>query len=193
MGDPHSPGMAIGACAWMEKLWMESLHADTKKFFRAKRYMDDILMIRATNATFNDAGYIHARLREIFLLHVLAKLEDGHTGIFLETEIMIQGNQIRHKLKNDNANGTKIWRYADIRSNNRYTYKKAAMLNSLQKVDYMASDDSMLIGSAIDKLREFAILGYTKGMLYDACTRMAVFTRATAWFMVRGKVMQWYA
>ena len=35
MGDPHSPGMAIGACAWMEKLWMETPHEDTKKYFRA--------------------------------------------------------------------------------------------------------------------------------------------------------------
>ena len=38
----------------------------------------------------------------------------------------------------------------------------------------MASDDIMLIGSAIDKLREFVLLGYPKGMLYDACTKMAV-------------------
>ena len=80
-----------------------------------------------------------------------------------------------------------------MNSNNRYTYKKATMLSSLQKVDYMASDDIMLIGSAIDKLREFAILGYPKGMIYDTCTKMAVFTRAASWFIIRGKVMKWYA
>ena len=65
-------------------------------------------------------------------------------------------------------------------SNNRHSYKCAAMINSLKKVDYMASDDIRLIGSALDKLREFAILGYPKGMLYDACTKMAVVTRAQA-------------
>ena len=80
-----------------------------------------------------------------------------------------------------------------MHSNNRYTYKKATLISSLQKVDYMASDDNMLIGSAIDKLREFALLQYPKGMLYDACTRMAVVTRAAAWFMVRGQIMKWYA
>ena len=37
MGDPHSPGMTIGACAWMERTWLQSLsHAD-KLTFTAKR------------------------------------------------------------------------------------------------------------------------------------------------------------
>ena len=191
MGDPHSPGMAIGACAWMEKLWMETLHEDTKKYFRAKRYMDDILIIRATNQYFDDNRFLHDFQRSDCYWPPL-KLEDGQDGIFLETEIQIQNNQIRHKLKNNNAQGFNVWRYADIRSNNRHLYKKATLINSLQKVNYMASDDNMLIGSAIDKLKEFMFLGYPRGMLYDMCTRMAVTTRSVAWFMIRGKIMQWY-
>ena len=192
MGDPHSPGMAIGACAWMEKLWMQSLHTNTKKYFRAKRYMDDILMIYATNNTFDDTRFLKD-FQESMCYWPPLKLEDGNSGIFLETQIEIQDNQFRYRLKNDNAASTKIWRYMHINSNNQHSYKCAAMINSLKKVDYMASDDIMLIGSALDKLREFAILGYPKGMLYDACTKMAVVTRAQAWFMIRGKVMQWYA
>ena len=47
--------------------------------------------------------------------------------------------------------------------------------------------------SAIDKLKEFMVLGYPRGMLYDICTRMAVTTRSVAWFMIRGKIMRWYA
>ena len=44
MGDPHSPGMTIGACAWMERTWLQSLsHAD-KLTFTAKRYMDDVII-----------------------------------------------------------------------------------------------------------------------------------------------------
>ena len=52
--------------------------------------------------------------------------------------------------------------HADIRSNNWHTHKNVLCL---QKVHSMASDDNMLIGSAIDKLRELAILGNPKGML----------------------------
>ena len=44
MGDPHSPGMTIGACGWMEREWLQTLSAATKEMFMAKRYMDDILM-----------------------------------------------------------------------------------------------------------------------------------------------------
>ena len=51
MGDPHSPGMTIGACAWMEMEWLASLSADVKSSFRAARYMDDILMLFAKHAT----------------------------------------------------------------------------------------------------------------------------------------------
>ena len=170
---------------------METLHEDTKKYFRAKRYMDDILIIRATNQYFDDNRFLHDFQRSDCYWPPL-KLEDGQDGIFLETEIQIQNNQIRHKLKNNNAQGFNVWRYADIRSNNRHLYKKATLINSLQKVNYMASDDNMLIGSAIDKLKEFMFLGYPRGMLYDMCTRMAVTTRSVAWFMIRGKIMQWY-
>ena len=31
MGDPHSPGMAIITCAWMEKEWMRNVDHDSKK------------------------------------------------------------------------------------------------------------------------------------------------------------------
>ena len=50
-GDPSSPGMCIGACAWMEMEWMKGHETETKKRFRAIRYMDDVLMI------INDKGW----------------------------------------------------------------------------------------------------------------------------------------
>ena len=43
MGDPHSPGMTILTCAWMESEWLSSLGPEAKGKFRAKRYMDDLI------------------------------------------------------------------------------------------------------------------------------------------------------
>jgi hypothetical protein len=192
MGDPHSPGMAIGTCAWMENLWMQTINSDSKKFFKAKRYMDDILTFYVTNPRF-DHGKLLDEFKQSQCYWPPLNLENANNGIFLETQIEIRNNTIRHKLKNDNAKEIMTWRYMHINSNNKHTYKKAALITNLRKVDYMASDDMMLIGSAIDKLREFVLLGYPKGMLYDACTKMAVLTRAQAWFMIRGKLNQWYA
>ena len=191
MGDPHSPGMAIGTCAWMENLWMQTIDSESKQFFTSKRYMDDILTFYVTNPQFDHKKLLNDFKKSQCYWPPL-KLEDANNGIFLETQIEIHQNKIRHKLKNDNAKGIMTWRYMHINSNNKHTYKKAALITNLRKVDYMASDDIMLIGSAIDKLREFVLLGYPKGMLYDACTKMAVISRAQAWFMVRGKLNQWY-
>ena len=42
MGDPLSPGMTIGATAWMENEWMQTMEGDCRKYFRIKRFMDDI-------------------------------------------------------------------------------------------------------------------------------------------------------
>ena len=44
MGDALSPAMTIGTCGWMEREFMRSLHKDTKDNFKAKRYMDDVLL-----------------------------------------------------------------------------------------------------------------------------------------------------
>ena len=57
MGDPNSPGMCIGTCAWMEMEWMKSLSQETKKHFRSIRYMDDVLTLTARSATFDEARF----------------------------------------------------------------------------------------------------------------------------------------
>ena len=44
MGDALSPAMTIGTCGWMEREFMRGLHKDTKNNFKAKRYMDDVLL-----------------------------------------------------------------------------------------------------------------------------------------------------
>ena len=49
MGDPLSPGMTIGACAWMEKEWLDGLHFSVRRNFKMRRFMDDILIVYAAN------------------------------------------------------------------------------------------------------------------------------------------------
>ena len=64
-------------------------------------------------------------------------------------------------------------------------YKYATLIASLRKVQAMASDDSMIIQGAREKLREFLLQGYTMNTITRACTHMAVITRKTVWFMVK--------
>ena len=58
MGDPLSPGMTIGACAWMEKNWLMTLTDEDKQYFRAARYMDDILMFLAQSESWDREHFI---------------------------------------------------------------------------------------------------------------------------------------
>ena len=120
MGDPISPGMTIGACGWMENEWMQTLSAVDKKMFRAKRYMDDILLVYAKTASWDHERFIKDfEASECY--HEPLKLEDGRAGTFLETTFEWTGQSFRHWLKNDNERGKepKIWRYKDFRSHGR--------------------------------------------------------------------------
>lgn len=51
MGDPHSPGLTIGACAWMEETWRnQTEYSPSTVPLRVRRYMDDVIMVRANNS-----------------------------------------------------------------------------------------------------------------------------------------------
>ena len=186
MGDPHSPGMTIGTCAWMEHEWLQTVHADSRGNFLAKRYMDDLLVFYAENARWDEARFLRDIGTECYLPPLT--LEDGAKGTFLETSFEITaGNEIRHWLKNVNETGASptVWRYAHFDSHGEFTQKRAVLMACLQKVQKMASDYDALRSSAIQKVAEFAALNYPRKMLWTACTTMGVTTRSTAWFRVR--------
>ena len=58
MGDPLSPAMTIGTCCWMEQKWLGQQPPETKDMFRAKRYMDDILLMYVKSVRWQDAAFI---------------------------------------------------------------------------------------------------------------------------------------
>ena len=49
MGDPLSPGMAIGTCAWMEMEFMNSIPQQVRANFMARRFMDDVILFYAVH------------------------------------------------------------------------------------------------------------------------------------------------
>ena len=114
MGDPHSPGMTVGTCGWMENEWMQKLDANTKENFIAKRYMHDILLFYVVRPDFDHEEFKKRFCESECYLPPL-RLEDGGENTFLETTFEItEQNTIRYWLKNDNRIDAppKIWRYA---------------------------------------------------------------------------------
>ena len=140
MGDPHSPGMTIGTCAWMEHEWLQSINGDSQSNFKARRYMDDLLVFYARNDSWDEARFLQDIGGHCYLPPL--KLEDGTAGTFLETSFEITGNTIRHWLKNENVTGEppKIWRYSHFDSHGQFSQKKATLMACLTKVQKMASD-----------------------------------------------------
>ena len=195
MGDPHSPGMTIGACSWMEHEWMQTLDPATKEFFIARRYMDDILLFYAESATFDSKSFLADFCKSECYLPPL-KLEDAKSDTFLETRFEIAPtNKVRHWLKNDNVPGQPkaVWRYAHFHSHTTFAQKRGVLMACLKKVHAMASDKRALRQSAQDKLHEFFTLQYPAKMLWGACTTMGTHTRDPAWFDVRDGIDANYA
>ena len=187
MGDPNSPGMCIGTCAWMEMEWMKSLSQETKKHFRSIRYMDDVLTLTARSATFDEARFKTDFHKSECYWDPL-RLEDGGEGTFLETSFDLKPNgEVSHWLKNVNEPGKdpKVWRYAHYSSYTPWAAKRSTMISTLKKVDKMASDTENLVKSACWKLKEFARLDYPIPALLRACSVVAVTTRNSSWFQAR--------
>ena len=85
------------------------------------------------------------------------RIEDGHV-------------RYRYRLKNVNAGGRKkVWRYHAYDSYTPTWRKKSTLIATLKKVDAMASDREEKWMSAVDKLREFAQLGYPVAVRREAC------------------------
>ena len=189
MGDPHSPGMCIGACAWMEKEWMATLTAETKRYFKAKRYMDDILFCYATNPQF-DAQTLMADLSHSHCYLPPLKLEQAPPDTFLETTFRIENNHITYKIKNENHENAppKTWRYAHFKDHTAFAQKRSVLQATLMKVHNLASDNENIYVSAKQKLAEFRRLQYPERMLWTACTTVGVRTRRRIWFTIRDEL-----
>ena len=184
MGDPLSPAMTIGTCCWMEEKWLESLQAQEKEMFKARRYMDDILLMYIKTQRWDNTEFIK-KFEKSECYWPPLELEDGGQDTFLETRFKItRNNYLRMWLKNDNESETKIWRYQDFRSYGKYQQKKAILQAALRKVHHMASDGGMLYKSAQDKLREFTRAGYPKGVRRYVCVGLGHATGNEAWFVI---------
>ena len=166
MGDPLSPGMTIGACAWMEGKWLDKMR-EQRGHFRAKRFMDDILMITAQAETWDQETFLTGFKQSCY---ETLNLEEGNDGTFLETRYWKLGNRIRYRLKNDNENGKhKVWRYQHWHSNVPFMQKRATLTACLRKVQQQASDPAAMGTSALDKIAEFRRLRYPESVLWKAC------------------------
>jgi len=183
MGDALSPGMTIGTCGWMEREWMRGVDTATKDNFRARRYVDDVIIFMRKHGWDRERFYADFKRSECYMPPL--NLEEAEEGTFLETSFTIDHGQLRYRLKNVNAGGAKrVWRYHSFGSYAPTAQKRSTMIATLKKVDFMASDDFERFESARDKLREFADLGYPAGMRREACGVLIKERPSVAWAIV---------
>ena len=189
MGDPLSPAMTIGGCAWMEHEWFENLAQVDKDNFVAGRYMDDILMFYKKSLQWDSDKFISDFDRSECYMEPL-KLESGGGNTFLESVFAIENNQVRFNLKNVNEVGRPpaVWRYASYFSHGPFERKQAVITASLRKVAKMASDNNMMVPSAFQKIQEFLNVGYPPKLLRKLCAYMGTTTGNGAWIGIRNGI-----
>ena len=187
MGDPHSPGMTIITCAWMEQEWMQTIQEEEKRYFKAKRYMDDVICFYSKGEAWDHDKFVRDITKSECYMSPL-KLTDGDDGTFLETSFEVTaGNRIRYWLKNK-ADLSSQWRYSHFESHTSLTQKRSTMVATLRKVHQMASDKRKLVVSAEKKLKEFLHLKYPIGMLWKACSRIAREECEGTWITIRRNI-----
>jgi len=186
MGEPQSPGMTIGACAWMESEWLQTIAAQDRKYFRMKQFMDDILMVYAKTSAWDAERFVSDFAKSQCYQEPL-RLEAGKDGTFLETTYHVEeGRRIRHKLKNENEGGKVVrWRYSHFYANAPFLQKRATLTACLRKVHEQASDPEMLRIGALDKMAEFRKLRYPESVLFKACNRLGASTGEGEWIRIR--------
>ena len=159
---------------------MASLSAQVKSKFRAKRYMDDILLLMLKDETWDhDRFYEDFQRSECYMAPL--KLEEAQEGTFLETTFTVQGGHIRFRLKNVNEGGKNVWRYQAYDSYQPYTQKWSTLVATLKKVAGMAGDEREEFESALHKLREFTQLGYPMRVRRRACYKVRDDTGRMLW------------
>jgi hypothetical protein len=83
MGDPHSPGITITTCAWMEDEWLTTVAPAARQHFQTKRFMDDLLTVYTDGCSIDTAQLLDDQCQQCYWPPLT--LEDGHQGTFLET------------------------------------------------------------------------------------------------------------
>ena len=168
---------------------MQGLSSEDKLFFRAARYMDDILMISVRRHDWDHGGFLAEFERSGGVYHAPLSLEEGAPMTFLETRFAWdeEAGRFAFVLKNDNWIGEEpnVWRYKDYRSHGPHAQKRALVAMMMKRVHTMTSDRVTRTESAVQKLAEFVRLGYPRGMLRGACNFMFATTRDGAWMDAR--------
>ena len=163
---------------------MSNLNTEDKKYFKVKRFMDDIVCIYAKNPRWDHEAFVRDFCESEVYVKPL-KLEDGKSDTFLETRFEIKNDTINYWLKNDNEEETKIWRYKHFHSHGSFVQKRATITACMRKVENMASNRHVFINSAVNKIAEFQKLAYPNSILKGVCTFLAATTGNGAWIGVK--------
>ncbi len=168
--------MTILTTRWMEQEWLNTVPIEMDGFFKAARYMDDIIIGLSTSDQWDKDKFL-ADFKASCYWDPLRLEAPPHQDAFLETRFQIIDGKIQTRLKNDNEVGTNIWRYHHFESQMDYRIKRATVMATLRKVDLHASSPSQLYGSALSKISEFLRKGYPAGTLRYMCAILAKETK----------------
>ena len=106
MGDPLSPAICIGTCAYIEMKWFDNLPNGIKTHARFTRYLDDIHMIANKGKIANYDDFIKLDFEKGCYPTGLV-LEETKDDEYLECKTIVGGKKIKIKHWNKNLKSLK--------------------------------------------------------------------------------------
>ena len=173
MGDPLSPAICIGTCAYMEMEWFDNLPPKIKTCTRFTRYLDDIYMIADKNKIENFDNFLIDFTKGCY--PSCLELKETKNDEYLECKTIIDGNSI--KMKHWNKNLTHLrscgkqyyFKHQKFHSYTMDHNKRGAMIGTWTRMADNSNDDTLLREAVQEKIMEFQYF-FTLG--YEALIRL---------------------
>ena len=189
MGDPMSPALCIGSCAYLEMKWFESLPANIQPHVKFTRYLDDIFMI----ANIGQNGIPESdflALKKEFTENCYPpclELEETPHDEYLECKVQTEGNVITTRHWNKNlthmiATGKQhYYKHQHFGSHTTNHSKRGALIGTWTRMSDNTNTTEGLHMAICEKMFELNELKYPKKYVLKTLKYMHNKTKEEIW------------
>ena len=187
MGDPMSPAMCIGTCAYIEMQWFDSLPADVKPHIRFTRYLDDIFMVANRSNIQNYDELVDSFVKRCY--PSCLELEETNSNEYLECKVVVNGSKLNiyHWNKNHIHMQSNAQQYyykgQHMQSYTTDQSRRGALIGTWTRVQDNSNNSTLMSTAILQKCDELRTLSYTTRYIKNTLRYMHKKTKSNHWLI----------